>query len=363
MKIDFLPSEYLINATRDVGGGIESDFLLRALRIKNNSRTPAEIRSISLEIKTEEMRVRTVSYSGRILAIRAKSLVNTVKNLDGHVAQMFLGTKKFWDCGLLSSTSRLGPDQESGLLLEYFRITDKKHPITECAITVSYIKEGVERNARRTIPVTRYESKNDYIFPLKGTWFVLNNYDDIHIHRKMHSQEFGMDLVQLSGEMKIAPTPKSSNEEHACYGRKIFAIADGEVVDSFNDIPENPPGLGSRLPDEEWEDIRKRFGFVPGIAGNYVILKHKGNEYSFYAHMIPGSVTAKRGEKLKQGQVLGRLGNSGNSDAPHLHFHLMAGPNILSARGLPCRFTNLTHALGDEPLGFITETNSIVNAE
>ena len=78
--------------------------------------------------------------------------------------------------------------------------------------------------------------------------------------------------------------------------------------------------------------------------------------------MIPGTLTVKRGDLVKQGQVIGLVGNSGNSDAPHLHFHLMNGPSVLSARGLPCRFSNLKNIEG-ESLLFIEENNSIVHAE
>ena len=57
--------------------------------------------------------------------------------------------------------------------------------------------------------------------------------------------------------------------------------------------------------------------------------------FAFYGHLQKGSVTVNRGERVKRGQVLGRLGNSGNSSAPHLHFHIMNGPSVLGSDGLP----------------------------
>jgi murein DD-endopeptidase MepM/ murein hydrolase activator NlpD len=54
--------------------------------------------------------------------------------------------------------------------------------------------------------------------------------------------------------------------------------------------------------------------------------------------MQPGSVRVKPGDRVRTGQVLGLLGNSGNTDAPHLHFHVMDGPSPLLANGLPYVF-------------------------
>lgn len=209
--------------------------------------------------------------------------------------------------------------------------------------------------------MTQYKDKNAYIFPLKGVWIACNNYDTFD-HRLCWSQEFAIDFIQTNADGKMFSTPKPASADYPCYRKEILAIADGEVVDCCNEMPENPAGLGSRLPKEEWNALMAKHGFVAGVAGNYVILKHAGGEYSFYAHFVTGTVTVKKGDSVKQGQLLGLVGNSGNSDAPHLHFHLMDGPSILTGRGLPCQFTNLKDVTG-EPLPFITENNSIVHTE
>jgi murein DD-endopeptidase MepM/ murein hydrolase activator NlpD len=60
--------------------------------------------------------------------------------------------------------------------------------------------------------------------------------------------------------------------------------------------------------------------------------------YAFNAHLQPGSLTVAEGDEVSKGQVLGLLGTTGNSDAPHLHFHIMDGPGPLSSNGLPYRF-------------------------
>jgi murein DD-endopeptidase MepM/ murein hydrolase activator NlpD len=78
--------------------------------------------------------------------------------------------------------------------------------------------------------------------------------------------------------------------------------------------------------------------------------------YAFYAHLIPGTVAVKPGDQLKRGQVLGKLGNSGNSTEPHLHFQICDGPKPLLCNGLPFEidhFTRYDHKLemnGDTPV-------------
>ena len=72
------------------------------------------------------------------------------------------------------------------------------------------------------------------------------------------------------------------------------------------------------------------------------MLKIGDGIYAGYAHLQPGTVRVKVGQKVKVGQTLGLLGNSGNSNAPHLHFHVMDSPHPLASNGMPYRFTNFT---------------------
>lgn len=98
------------------------------------------------------------------------------------------------------------------------------------------------------------------------------------------------------------------------------------------------------------------------ICGNYVVLRHDNEEYSLYGHLQYHSLTVKKGETVKQGQPIGRLGNTGKSGCPHLHFQLMNGPDYSTARGLPCHFTNIVDAMKN-PLSLIREEYTIVVAE
>ena len=71
------------------------------------------------------------------------------------------------------------------------------------------------------------------------------------------------------------------------------------------------------------------------VVGNHVILDIGGGRYAFYAHLKPGSLRVRVGERVKRGQVVGLVGNSGNSTEPHLHFHIMDGTSPLGSEGIP----------------------------
>lgn len=80
------------------------------------------------------------------------------------------------------------------------------------------------------------------------------------------------------------------------------------------------------------------YGVPVRSATDGVVVAIGGGRFAFYAHLIPG-LRVVVGDRVRAGvNVLGRLGNSGNSDAPHLHFHVMDGRGPLSSNGLPFVF-------------------------
>jgi murein DD-endopeptidase MepM/ murein hydrolase activator NlpD len=74
---------------------------------------------------------------------------------------------------------------------------------------------------------------------------------------------------------------------------------------------------------------------VQNAGGNYIVIKIARGEYAFYAHLQPGNLYVKIGQRVKTGQVIARLGDTGNATAPHLHFHVMSSPSPLRSNGLP----------------------------
>jgi murein DD-endopeptidase MepM/ murein hydrolase activator NlpD len=138
-------------------------------------------------------------------------------------------------------------------------------------------------------------------------------------------------------------------EDYYGYGADILAAADGRVIEAVNDQSEDVAAM--QRPDESQEAYFARLQKdqatrlakgTAGIAGNYVLIDHGKNEYSFYAHLQPGSVRVHIGDQVKAGDVIGKLGSSGNSTEPHLHFHVCDKADSLMSAGIPVNFSNVT---------------------
>src|SRR5262249_49564043 len=119
----------------------------------------------------------------------------------------------------------------------------------------------------------------------------------------------------------------TKNENWYGYGVPVSSATDGVVTATKDGIIENVPLAPTRAVPITLETV----------GGNHVIIQ-SGDRYFFYAHLQPGSLAVKRGDRVRAGQSLGRLGNSGNSDAPHLHFHVTDGNSPLGSEGLPYAF-------------------------
>jgi hypothetical protein len=130
-----------------------------------------------------------------------------------------------------------------------------------------------------------------------------------------------------------------------CYGwsEPIYAPFSGTVMDAKDGWPERKRlhllgDLAVVLKNALLFEPTKTNDLRP-VLGNYIILKMQGKEvYAFFAHCRTDSVRVRDGDAVQVGQRLAEVGHSGNSTAPHLHFHLMDKPNILEAKGLPCDF-------------------------
>lgn len=176
--------------------------------------------------------------------------------------------------------------------------------------------------------------------PLDGPrWLDANSCCSMTAHRmamnpingKLWAAErFAIDYVQLNADGTIYSGDRSKPESYPYFGTDIHAVADGPVVAVLDGLPEQVAGKSpTGLTLEQY-------------GGNHVVQDIGGGNYAFYAHLKTGSVRVKPGDQLTTGQVIANLGNTGNTDAPHLHFHIMSSPDPLRSNGLPFVFKAFT---------------------
>lgn len=137
------------------------------------------------------------------------------------------------------------------------------------------------------------------------------------------AQRYAVDWERLDAERRIYSGPRGELESYTIFGDDALAVSDAKVVAVIDGLPEQSPGTyPANLPLGEAD-------------GNSVILDLGDGRFALYAHLQPRSIRVRPGDRVTRGQVLGLVGNSGNSVAPHLHFHVMDGPSPLDANGLP----------------------------
>jgi hypothetical protein len=137
------------------------------------------------------------------------------------------------------------------------------------------------------------------------------------------AQRYAVDWEQTDAQGRIYVGPQDKLESYAIFGKPVLAVADAVVASVVDGRPEQTPGkYPTNIPLEQAD-------------GNCVILDLGGGRFAMYAHMQPGSIRVRKGDRVKLGQAIGLVGDSGNSVVPHLHFQVMAGNSSLSANGLP----------------------------
>jgi hypothetical protein len=189
-----------------------------------------------------------------------------------------------------------------------------------------------------------------------GTWFVSDSCCNDYTHHRWGiasvngdlevPQRFAIDWYVLDDQHRSWVGDPSKLTSYHSYGRTVIAAADGVVVAAKDGIPETtsapePPPIP---PIEE-------------TVGNHVILRVAPGVYLLNAHMQPGSVRVRPGQRVKRGDVLGLIGSSGNSSTPHLHFQVLTRPTFFPADSTPFVFDRfelvgqITERIWDDDLG------------
>ncbi len=194
---------------------------------------------------------------------------------------------------------------------------------------------GEERVVDGALVVIRRSAPLIISSPLRGDgWVALSGMSNSSVHRRTLvvvngkariAQRFATDWTRIGTDGLAFRGDPAKNANWSAYGAEVLAVADAVVTDVKDGIPENDPTSDKKAVPINLETV----------GGNYIILDLGGGYFAFYAHLQPKSIRVKVGDRVRHGQPLALLGNSGNSDAPHLHFHVSDGNSPLGAEGVP----------------------------
>jgi hypothetical protein len=195
-------------------------------------------------------------------------------------------------------------------------------------------------------------------FPLRGSgWVAVNSpADRVPSHgTDILGQRYAYDFIVTderpglhyhpAGWLRILVLGVRTRDCYA-WGAPVHAPFDGEIVLAVDGHPERERVHPVR---EAILAVKNGLTFrpdrLPSILGNHVVAR-SGDVYAAFAHLAPGSVEVRPGQQVRIGEQLGRVGHTGNSTTPHLHFQLMDSADPLVARAIPCAFRSY-ETMGD----------------
>lgn len=185
--------------------------------------------------------------------------------------------------------------------------------------------EGIQFLPVESYPETdEVFTKTKFIPPFKGEWLVawggINSL--VNYHYEYESQRYAYDFIVVK-DNKSYEGDKELNESYHAFGKECIAPADGVVVEIENNIKDNEP-VGIHNTDHP--------------AGNYVTLDHGNDEFSHISHFKYQSIVVKEGDTVKRGDLLGLVGNSGNSSEAHIHFHVANSSDLWDSKSIRINF-------------------------
>lgn len=152
------------------------------------------------------------------------------------------------------------------------------------------------------------------------------------------SQEHAIDFHVIGKDFKIYVGDWTKPKYYNIFGAKVYAPGEGTVIDVQDGSVDHPFAFRESRLQSAMADEMKRLTPRHGVFGNFVIIDHGDQEFSLMSHLKSHSIRAKRGQKIRRGDWIANVGNSGASSSPHLHFQLMAGADPILSMGLPIKF-------------------------
>lgn len=169
---------------------------------------------------------------------------------------------------------------------------------------------------------SNYQTKTELELPFEDEWYIVWGGRSVtqNKHFVNRHERYAMDiLIGIDG--KSHSGDGNENEDYYCFGKRLNAPGDGKIVALENNNEDNIPGV--------------RVG-----TANYIIIDHLNGEFSYMGHFKQHSIVVSVGDTVVKGQEVGKVGNSGRSTEPHLHYHMQTTSEGSTGLGLPTQFLN-----------------------
>lgn len=352
LEIRFCPAGQVRSFPLESRRSVQS-LLLQNVLVLNRSDAPIEIVDVTIELLQDGSPIDSRRIAGADLARAGATGVALQKSGMVRLAAFQFCGSALIDDGTVLAGPTLGPAQALLVAQQPFAYRGKRDVLR---LRVHARGDHGEFDVAATLPVQSGVAGTSFQFPLRGTWFAGVGPTMHTGHRWALPEEFGYDIVRL-GDGGLSHRGQGNRfADYYAYGAPVYAAAGGVVALAVDGEPENPALL--RRAGETDAAYAERVQAGQGellsrgaraVAGNCVVIDHGGGEYSLYAHLRPGSVRVRLGERVEGGALLGKLGSSGNSTEPHLHFQVCDGADPLACAGIPVQFRDVELPYADFP--------------
>lgn len=343
LDIRFCPSGMARSYPLDTSHNATS-LVVQGIALINASEIPARLEAVTIDLLRNGVVVDTRRLATSDLAAAAKG--GAALERSGMLAAVAF---QFCDGALLdkatlAASPTLEPGQAMILPHQVFAWRGARDALR---VTADGSSATIPIDAGFSIPIR---------WPLAGGPWTVAGASFHTTHRWAVPEQFALDIVRVGADGRTHQSSGERLTDFLAYGEPVLSAAEGTVAKVIHAKAEDKPMLRNRnetmdayLGRVGAAQMAKLSGGEAAILGESVIVDLGADVFAVYAHLKPGSAAVRAGDRVRAGQRLGALGNSGNSTEPHLHFQLCDKPSGLSCSGIPPAFSNIELPFADGP--------------